>query len=333
MGAYNPVLNGIMRGMQLASLIQGQRIRQQNAQSLEGARQEMGRRNAALEARQGELDVERAQEKSREFQLKAREAGAAPFDSGQSEQFRRGEDFSVELAPGMATTASASAIEGPGGGLFAWPGPVEKGALDLDKRLTQVDAEEQIRTAEALKRREPPLPARVQDDEGNVNFLDPRTGKTLATAKGVGKKSGAKLGETPAEKRARANFERSIADKDNATQVESWANRLLDEAGDVDAALADVERQARFNPFVKDNRIAIVSEIKKARLSGALDQTNALLQELLGGELPGGATPPAGGIAGHGARGNGTSGNGARGGAGAGNSAATEWRRFKQRKK
>jgi hypothetical protein len=49
--------------------------------------------------------------------------------------------------------------------------------------------------------------------------------------------------------------------------VTSWANRILDENGDVDAALANVERQAQFTDFVRENRVAITAEIKKARLS------------------------------------------------------------------
>jgi hypothetical protein len=267
MGGYNPVLNGIMRGMQLASLIQNQRIRQQNAQSIEGARQEAARRNAALEARQGELDLQRAREKANEFRLKAREAGAVPLDSGQTQRFRQGEDFSVELAPGMATTASASAVEGPSvdggrGGLFAWPGPVERGQLDLEQRLEQFARQREI-LAEHAEPRQPRF--RFDEDETGEQFrMDIDTLERTPT----GIKAKPTL-ETPSSRRTRESAE-------TRDRAEAFANVLLDDAGgDPERALNLFEQEITRpnNPersdFLSRQRIAIRQLLKGARTEGA----------------------------------------------------------------
>jgi hypothetical protein len=277
-------LNGIFRGLQLASLIQNQRIRQQNAASLDRARQEAARRNSALEARQGELDVERAQEKAREFRLKAREAGAVPFDPSQTERFRQGEDFSLELAPGMATTASASAVEGPsvGGGragLFAWPGPVERGQLDLEQRLEQFARQREI---DAQHRTEPRPRFRFDEDpETDEQFrMDIDTLERTPT----GLKAKPTL-ETPAARRARESAETS-------ERVEATANVLLDDAGgDPERALRLLEHEIErpSNPeraeFLRRQRIPIQQLLKGARTAGApprAREPNAGDQALMG---------------------------------------------------
>jgi hypothetical protein len=263
MGGYNPVLNGIMRGMQLASLIQNQRIRQQNAQSLEGARQERERRNAFLEARQGELDVERAQEKVRDFRFKARQLGGVPLDPSQTQRFRSGEDFSIELAPGMATTASAAVNEGPGGGLFAFPGPVERGQLDLEQRLEQF-----ARQREILAEHEPePRPRfRFQDDPETGEEVRQDIDTLERTPTGI--KAQPTL-ETPAARRARESAETS-------ERVQALSSVLLDDAGgDPERALRLLEHEIErpSNPeraeFLRRQRIPIRQLLKGARTEGA----------------------------------------------------------------
>ena len=262
-GFHNPVLDGIMRGLQLASLVQNQRIRQQHAQSLEGARQETARRNTALEARQAELDAERAQEKVRDFRLKARESGAVPLDPRQTQRFRQGEDFSVELAPGMATTASASTIEGPAGGLFAFPGPVERGQLDLEQRLEQFARQREI----LAEHQTAPRPRYQLMD-------DPETGERVRMdvdtleSKPTGIKVKPTL-ETTAGRRARESAETS-------ERVEATANVLLDDAGgDPEAALNLLEQEITrpSNPerseFLRRQRIPIRQLLKGARTEGA----------------------------------------------------------------
>jgi hypothetical protein len=264
MGGYNnPVLNGIFRGLQLASLVQNQRIRQQNAASLEGARQEAARRNTAIEQRQAELDAERAQEKVRDFRLKARESGAVPLDPSQAQAFRSGEDFSVELAPGLATTASASAIEGPGGGLFAFPGPVEKGALDLEQRLEQFARQREIDE----QHRTPPRPRyQLMDDPETGDRVRVNIDTLESQPTGIKVKPTI---ETPAGRRARETAE-------TQERVEATANVLLDDAGgDPERALNLLEQEITrpSNPerseFLSRQRIAIRQLLKGARTEGA----------------------------------------------------------------
>jgi hypothetical protein len=164
-------------------------------------------------------------------------------------------------------------IEGPrDAGLFSFPGPVESHEIDVEQRLDALNRELGVRE----RFRQPLAAARSTDDEGNVHFLNPSTGARIATVPGVGKKGGARLGETPAEKRARQNFERGETDRQTQERVEATANVLLDDAGgDPERALRLLEQEITrpTNPergeFLSRQRIAIRQLLKGARTEGA----------------------------------------------------------------
>jgi hypothetical protein len=265
MGGANPVLNGLLRGFQLANQIKMQQRWEQQAESLNQHRELTRERQEQQASEQQRVTRRREELENLDRVMQLREKGGMQLSPEQMLKLAQGEDFSVALGPGMATTASsAQQVKLPGGETFLLPQMADLAERDRQVGLDKIEDEQEakavpvpsavakalglpegarapatvvddyMRSFNALQRAGQPRMKSAIDDEGNLVEMDLNTGqRTVRPFFDKKPKGEPKLSPTEARMQEKASSERatrSVVNKAIAGATDSQGKINLDKA-------------------------------------------------------------------------------------------------------
>lgn len=308
----NPVMDGLLRGFQIAQQIKGFQQQQENLKLARDQENRLAEQQQRQAERQTRMDEQDRILKQMETRLRIQQMGGKRLSKKQQAILDAGDDFSMEILPGFATTASsAERVSGMNGDEFLLPQMADLQRAQDAYALDRKEAEAAVGTiplsryyadllglpegtrlkpetiddlARANRGPEPNrvAPVMITDDAGNVRFVNPDEGRVVSEFPGMGKGVQPKQ-LSPSEERQ--NFER-----DTASELLANATR----GGVVDVAAAETEaaRRAKKDPKVRKHFQGIVKNIRELapRQTGGAGASGGL-EALLGISAEGQAAP------------------------------------------
>lgn len=284
----NPVLDGILRGFQLAQQIRGQRAMQQRNEAMMAREERIGQENEQRRARMEAADLRARELQNFDTAQRIRKEGGRRLTPQQRAMLDEGGDFSMELAPGFATTASSADRFDIDGQSFLLPQQQDAQRAQFMTALGQKEEEAEIGTVPipeqlaGLMGVAPGTRGKVSDFDDFQRTFGPKPEKIderpevpseLARKMGLPDGSRATVAEIANLYRAaNANRPKTQAAKEdpNAEFAEMMGDFLSDYTTgegeiDVDRAIAAASRASRKDPKVKRHLAKIVTELRKLK--------------------------------------------------------------------
>lgn len=285
----NPILDGILRGYQLAMSVQGQRMQQGRTDAIAQREQRMGEEAKTREARMQTADARRRELENLQLARTIRAEGGHKLTPAARQMLDEGGDFSMELGPGFATTASSADRLDFDGSSFLLPRQQDQQAAAFQTELGQreeianigtVPIPEQLRGLVGLTEEARAKPSDLDDLQRAFGPKEEKVDARPLVPDGLRKAMNLPEG-TQASVSEIASLYRAVNQgkgkgqsgaKDDgsgefADLMGEYLSDYADRLGNIDAdrAIAAASADARKNPKVKRHLAKLVTELRKLK--------------------------------------------------------------------